>query len=72
MVPRGAAANLTLRQWSTQSGELNALSADPLFVNLTTDFHLKVGSPARGAGDAGLDMGAYPRSDSIPPARPSR
>jgi hypothetical protein len=66
------AANLTLRQWSSQSGELNALTDDPLFVNPPTDFHLKVGSPARGNGDAGVDMGAYPRSDSISPMRPSR
>jgi hypothetical protein len=35
------------------------IDADPLFVAPPTDFHLKPMSPAIGAGDNGLDMGAY-------------
>jgi len=35
------------------------IDADPVFVNAGTDFRLKVGSPAIGAGPCGLDMGAY-------------
>ena len=35
------------------------IDADPLFFNSGTDFRLKAGSPAIGAGPCGLDMGAY-------------
>jgi hypothetical protein len=35
------------------------IDADPLFVDLGTDFQLKAGSPAIGTGPCGLDMGAY-------------
>jgi hypothetical protein len=35
------------------------IDADPVFVNASTDFHLKAGSPAIGTGPCGLDMGAY-------------
>jgi hypothetical protein len=35
------------------------INADPLFVNNTSDFHLRPGSPATGTGPNGLDMGAY-------------
>jgi hypothetical protein len=35
------------------------IDADPLFVDEGTDFRLKAGSPAVGAGPCGLDMGAY-------------
>ena len=39
-------------------GEGN-IDADPLFVDQSSDFHLKPDSPAIGAGPCGLDMGAY-------------
>ncbi len=32
---------------------------NPLFVNAPSDLHLQSGSPAKGAGDDGGDMGAY-------------
>jgi hypothetical protein len=35
------------------------INADPLFANNASDFHLRPGSPAIGAGPNGLDMGAY-------------
>jgi hypothetical protein len=35
------------------------IDADPVFVDSGTDFRLKAGSPAIGAGPCGLDMGAY-------------
>ncbi len=35
------------------------VDADPLFLDPSTDFRLKAGSPAIGAGPCGLDMGAY-------------
>jgi len=35
------------------------LRADPRLVNLTNDFRLRPGSPARGAGLGGLDLGAH-------------
>ena len=38
---------------------LGNLSADPMFINPTNDFHLRPGSPALGTGPNGLDMGAY-------------
>jgi hypothetical protein len=42
-----------------------SISDDPRFVNPSTmDFHLQANSPARGAGQGGVDMGAYPRNDS--------
>ena len=40
-------------------GEGN-IDADPLFEDSTTgDFHLQDGSPCKGAGEGGFDMGAY-------------
>lgn len=42
--------------------ETSAKSGNPLFVNPTgspPDFHLQAGSPARGAGTSGSNMGAY-------------
>ena len=55
-------ANLTLVQWNAASGESNSLSVDPGFVNPSSDFHLKSNSLVRGAGESGVDMGAYPSS----------
>ncbi len=44
---------------------------DPAFVNPTNDFHLRPGSPARGAARTGLDLGAYvppgPAFAGLPP-----
>ena len=42
--------------------EAHGFTGDPLYVNPTgnpPDFHLKAGSPAKGAGTGGFDMGAY-------------
>jgi len=52
-------ANKTLSEWAQLSGETGALSADPLFINPPTDFHLRTNSPANGTGESGVDMGAY-------------
>lgn len=43
-------------------GETGGLSANPMFVSTVSgseDFNLQAGSPAKGAGDNGLDLGAY-------------
>lgn len=43
-------------------GEINGLSVDPKFVSTTPgaeDFRLQETSPAKGAGDTGIDLGAY-------------
>jgi len=38
----------------------HSISQDPLFVNIANhDFHLQTGSPCIGAGENGVDMGAY-------------
>lgn len=40
--------------------------ADPLFQDMANDdYHLQVGSPAIGAGELGVDMGAYGGPDAI-------
>jgi hypothetical protein len=43
----------------------HSLELDPLFANpALRDFRLAAGSPARGAGRGGEDLGAWPRADS--------
>jgi cellulose/xylan binding protein with CBM9 domain/pectate lyase-like protein/parallel beta helix pectate lyase-like protein len=59
-----SSANLSLSSWNTTSGETANKSADPLFVNPPSDFHLQAGSPAIAAGVGGVDMGAYPTATS--------
>jgi Right handed beta helix region len=39
--------------------DAHSLNTDPLFVNPPSNFDLQPSSPARGAGERGLDMGAY-------------
>jgi Right handed beta helix region len=53
--------------WKTRCGcDGNSLNADPLFVNAdAADFHLQLSSPARSAGEGGVDMGAYSYNGSI-------
>jgi parallel beta-helix repeat protein len=57
-----SAANSTLEQWNSVSGDKNSLSVDPGFVNPPLDFHLKSNSLVRGTGESIVDMGAYPSS----------
>ena len=48
--------------------EGNGRTGDPLYVNPTgtpPDFHLQAGSPAKGTGTSGKDMGAYPTGTEI-------
>ena len=49
-----------LEEWQRTSGQdAHSVQADPLFVNPRAgDFRLKAGSPAIGAGEGGLNMGA--------------
>jgi len=45
------------------SGEISALSVDPMFSSLdagSEDFHLQADSPARRMGEQKQDLGAYP------------
>jgi len=45
----------------------HSISQDPLFVNMANhDFHLQPDSPCIGAGENGVDMGAYGAGESIP------
>jgi hypothetical protein len=48
--------------------ESHGRTGNPLFVNPTgnpPDFHLQAGSPAKGAGTGGRDMGAYPTGTEV-------
>jgi hypothetical protein len=59
------AANLTFSQWRTSSGEpSNSINLAPLFANPPRDCKLQAASPARGARENGIDMGAYPQSSA--------
>jgi parallel beta-helix repeat protein len=66
-----SAANLTLEQWSSVSGDKNSLSVDPGLVNPPLDFHLKSTSLVKGKGESGVDMGAYPSSVQSPLSMPT-
>jgi len=73
----------TLATWqSTYNQDINSINADPLFIDASTDFHLRNTSPAINAGtDVGLaadyagnpisgpswDIGAYEFQDSTKP-----
>jgi hypothetical protein len=47
--------------WKTQCKcDSNSLNTNPLLVSPTSDFHLQSSSPARGAGENGVDIGALP------------
>ncbi len=57
-----ATPNLTFDQWVAKSGETGALSVNPQFISIASnveDFHLQPTSPAIGAGEGGVNMGAY-------------
>jgi hypothetical protein len=50
----------------------NSRTGNPLFVSTTTpDFNLQSGSPARSAGEGGIDIGAYPYVGISAPVAPS-
>lgn len=52
--------NISVKTFGSKIGETNGLSIDPLFVNPEGgDFRLQPSSPAKGAGDTGIDLGAY-------------
>ncbi|MGQ0665536.1 MAG: DUF1565 domain-containing protein [Nitrospiraceae bacterium] len=58
----------TLTQFRMRGFEAHGINEDPLFVAATgspRDFHLQAGSPARGRGTNGLDMGAYPNGNEV-------
>ena len=58
---------ITVDAFNAQTGTKSNLGKDPMFVNAAAgDFSLKAGSPAIGAGEGGIDMGAYavyPKTD---------
>jgi hypothetical protein len=58
---------LNFANWKSQCRcDAHSLTGDPLFVSLTIpDLHLQSGSPARGAGEGGVDIGAYPYTGSF-------
>jgi hypothetical protein len=59
----GTRENLTLAQFQARTGaEAHSFRGqDPLFVNASGgDFHLQAGSPCRGTGEGGVDIGAFP------------
>lgn len=52
----------SLAEWKAGAAnrDANSIEANPLFSNPATyDFHIQSGSPARGAGTSGSDIGAY-------------
>lgn len=57
----------SLSQWrSATNYDANSLTGDPLFVDAAQgNFKLQGGSPARGAGRDGVDMGAYPTGTEV-------
>lgn len=60
---------VSVAEFQAGVGETNGLSVDPMFVSTVAgseDFNLQAGSPAKGAADNGLDLGAfavYPQTD---------
>ncbi|MBI4426826.1 MAG: right-handed parallel beta-helix repeat-containing protein, partial [Candidatus Kerfeldbacteria bacterium] len=60
LISYGAVAR-TLSSYRQASGQdANSISANPLFVNYATkDFRLNTGSPCLGAGENGVDIGAF-------------
>ena len=62
----GTAVNFSTWKASCRC-DANSLNADPLFVNPPSDFHLQPSSPALGAGEGGVDMGAYTTIAPSPP-----
>lgn len=61
------ASSQTLSEWRSATGfDANSLTGNPLFVDVAqNNFRLQVGSPARGAGRDGVDMGAYPTGTEV-------
>jgi hypothetical protein len=67
-----AGGGTRIGQWNTGSAQTfatwtsackcdgHSINVDPLFVDAPSDLHLQSPSPARGAGQDGSDMGAYP------------
>ena len=53
----------TTESWNITARETNSINSNPLFVNAggsrPEDYMLTAGSPARGAGQGGVDLGAY-------------
>lgn len=59
----GSAVITSFATWqSTSSQDANSISADPLFVNSATDFHIQNGSPAI---DRGVDLGFTHDLDNV-------
>jgi hypothetical protein len=52
-------ANLNLSAWNFASNETNSVSSDPLFIDAPLNFHLSLNSPACGAAEGGVNIGAY-------------
>jgi len=51
---------MTLSEYQAYGQGAHSISKDPKFVNLAgNDFHLRPDSPCKGAGENGVDMGAY-------------
>ena len=67
------AVSYNLANWRTQCGcDAHSLVGDPRFVSLITpDFHLQSGSPARGSGEGGVDIGAYAYIGAAVPQAPT-
>ena len=67
--------SMTLPQYQAYGQGAHSISQDPLFVNMANhDFHLQPDSPCIGAGENGVEMGAYGAGESLPvyddPAEP--
>ncbi|MCK4783653.1 MAG: right-handed parallel beta-helix repeat-containing protein [Desulfobacteraceae bacterium] len=65
---RGSNTYNSLANWKDGTGlDDNSIKSDPVFVNAAGrqpgDYKLQTGSPCRGEGKDGKDMGAYPNGD---------
>jgi hypothetical protein len=57
----GSGTIASLSSWKSIGFDANSTSADPLFVAAVQgNFKLQAGSPAKGVGKGGVDIGAYP------------
>lgn len=58
--------NNSLMNYEVISKPATDISLDPLFVDeAKSDYHLRPGSPAIGAGEGGEDLGAYPKKQPV-------
>ncbi len=61
----GGGKYVTLTNWKATGFDANSISANPLFVSAPGNLKLQSGSPVKGTGKGGVDMGAYPTGAEV-------